>query len=228
MLISPLDEKKVLTKFPLTVNVLRKSSIKLKISKEHSDSFWGMIYKQFQKNWLGRVAWCVVIALSLVHCMGGFFRLSKPFVVYYDGNWYFPFFRYIFFSGFYTKRLDLFFNVLMFTLPLAVLALKKLPRRAAYITCGGILLAQFVVFFIVAFVGISDPASDPKLAKQRQETIQKRVKICNSDSLFPPKLNEGWDFDLRYMNNYARLNLVLRERQRKRQHERIMRYLNHI
>ena len=47
-----------------------------------------------------------------------FLASSKPFVVEYDGEWFFPLFRYLFYRGFFfTKRLDIFFNLLIFTFP---------------------------------------------------------------------------------------------------------------
>ncbi|MFK5283308.1 hypothetical protein ACI3PL_27420, partial [Lacticaseibacillus paracasei] len=41
-----------------------------------------------------------------------FFASSKPFVVCFEGKWYFPFFKYLYYSKYYTKKVDLFCNLL--------------------------------------------------------------------------------------------------------------------
>src|SRR5690348_16090813 len=109
--------------------------------------FWGTVWKRFQKRRLPLFAVYLVLAFGLIGLYAPFFASSKPFFVYYHG-WYFPLFRYLFYPGFYTKRLDLFFNLLMFTLPLAIATLFLFKRR--FLQVGGflaVLAAQVGLFF---------------------------------------------------------------------------------
>ncbi len=65
-----------------------------------------------------KLAALIIVLFVIVGIYAPFLASSKPLFVIFDGKWYFPLFRYLFYSGFYTKKIDLFFNVLMFTLPI--------------------------------------------------------------------------------------------------------------
>lgn len=80
-------------------------------------SFYQQIWKNFKKRPLGLFALFIVLLFCLMGIYAPFLASSKPIVVSYKGDWYFPLFRYLFFTGFYTKLLDIFFNLLIFTLP---------------------------------------------------------------------------------------------------------------
>jgi peptide/nickel transport system permease protein len=71
------------------------------------------------------------LSVILLYCIVGlyapFLASSKPIAVHFDGHWYFPLFRYLFFPGFYTKSIDLFFNALMFAFPLLLLGFWRRP-----------------------------------------------------------------------------------------------------
>lgn len=73
-----------------------------------------------------------------------FFASSKPFVVCFEGKWYFPFFKYLYYSKYYTKKVDLFCNLLMLTLPLMALSFIILKRGF-----------KWAFILIVALQGIS-------------------------------------------------------------------------
>ena len=182
-----------------------------------------MIWHQFIVIWPGEqplYASFSFFASSGVYAP--FLACSKPFCVNYEGHWYFPLFRYLCFSGFYTKRLDIFFNLLIFTLPAFIIAfhlLRNLPK----IRIGalfGIIALQIILFAYVVYSSPIDPAADPKLAAQQQMAIQKMLKnLKPGESLLP-----DWNFDLAYMTPYAKLNLVLQYKQRKQQNERLQKY----
>lgn len=193
---------------------------------QHQPSYWHAIYKQFNKSILSRLAFFVVILFCVAGIYAPFFASSKPFIIEYDGKLYFPFFRYIFFSGFYTKKLDIFFNVLMFTLPLFILFFKLFKNRAV----RGLLAAmwallQIGLFIYFGFIGIKDPASDKELSKKRQEEVQRLLTLRNKEFLFPPQRLQDFDFDLGFMNNYAKLNLVLRYQLGMEHNSRIISYI---
>lgn len=177
------------------------------------DHYWLRVWRQFCKHTLGKAALVIVILFCLAGIYAPFLAASKPFIVQYNGEWFFPLFRYLFYQGYYTKRLDIFFNLLIFTFPAVFLALYLLrDHKKGKKTVLGILLAlQIVLFIYFAYGRTQDPAFDLSLSKQRQEAL-----------LTHPL--PSWDFDLRFMNDYARLNLVLRYQQRQAQQNRLQRY----
>lgn len=165
--------------------------------------------KWIKHHLLGFIGASVVILFILVGVYAPFLASSKPLAVSYDGSIYFPLFRYLFFSGFYTKPLDIFFNLLMFTLPFFVLFWRRPKIFAA------LLLLQLGLFWWLAFYGISDPASDPKLSRERQAAIQSNLQSGSSLT---------WKEELAWMNNYARLNAVLRAYLGQRHHDTLAVY----
>lgn len=177
------------------------------------ETYWSITWRQLKKHKLGMAALAVVAVFCLTGVYAPFLASSKPFIVQYEGEWYFPLFRYLFFSGFYTKRLDIFFNLLIFTIPLAVIAI-LFWHRSPKQTLNALLLlsiAQLALFFYFGFGPLRDPAADPGLAKKKEEALKKHPL-------------PSWSFELNYMNAYARLNLLLRAQQQIAQQERLQKY----
>lgn len=177
------------------------------------DPYWKTVWKQFRKHRLGVASLGVILFFCLVGIYAPFLASSKPLIVNYDGEWYFPLFRYLFYIGFFTKRLDIFFNLLIFTMPLAVLALFLLRRHRylllwALSTLG---VVQMVLFVYFAFGVAKDPAVSSTLNKEKEAALKSN-------------LSPSWDFDLKYMTNYAKLNLLLRVQQRQEQQQRLQTY----
>lgn len=158
--------------------------------------------KRFSRSKLGMLGLVVVLLYFLVGVYAPFLASSKPIAVEWNGTWYFPLFRYLFFKGFYTKAVDIFFNLLIFTLPLALLT-----RR--WISVG---LLQIVLFCALWFLPLHDPASDRELSQMRQELLQQGVQ-------------DGWAFDLKYMSPYAQLNVIAENIRRKRHDARLRHYV---
>ncbi|MGK5594335.1 MAG: ABC transporter permease subunit [Parachlamydiaceae bacterium] len=193
--------------------------------EKHVDAYWHSLYRQFRKNLLGRLGFYFVLLFCFVGIYAPFFASSKPFAVKYDGNWYFPFFRYLFFSGFYTKKLDVFFNLLMFSLPIGIAGYLVIKNKRIFKSFLMVVaITHLLLFFFFSFFYLSDPASDPVLSQQRQEAIQRRIMAKKQLSLIPDQLQEDWHFNLRFMNQYAKLNTVLRYVQRKDHHKVLERY----
>ena len=167
-------------------------------------SYWSALWLQFKKHRLGFISLLVIGLFCLVGVYAPFLASSKPFVVYYDGNWYFPLFRYLFFQGFFTKRLDIFFNLLIFTLPLMLLVRRYLSA------VGAVIALQLGLFVLLLLYPLSDPASDPKLSQAKQEALQSHPE-------------QSWGFDLKYLPPYARLNLLLRQKVLREQDESLRR-----
>ncbi|MCE5316043.1 MAG: ABC transporter permease [Parachlamydia sp.] len=174
--------------------------------------FWYTIWKRFRQHRLGYAAFYVIVAFGLVGIYAPFLASSKPFCVFYDGQWYFPFFRYLFYTGFYTKRLDIFFNLLMFTLPLGCLIFLLVQQRWLRIFLEGLLIvAQVALFLTIVLSTPKDPEASPELAKERQVTLAKHPL-------------PSWSFDLSTMTPYAKLNLLLREKESAAQDRCLQRY----
>lgn len=150
------------------------------------------------KHPLGFMGALIVILFILMGLYAPFLASSKPIAIYYDHELYFPLFRYLFFQGFFTKPLDIFFNLLMFTLPVALFFWKK-PKLLAAIA-----IFQLAVFVCILTFGVKDPASNRELALARQK---------NSPTT--------WADELKSMNPYARLNLVVRTILRKNQDDQL-------
>lgn len=171
------------------------------------DLYWKLIWKQFKKHPLGILGLIVVLFFCLVGVYAPFLASSKPLVVKYDNQWFFPLFRYLFYSGFYTKKLDIFFNLLMFTLPATAVAF-WLCRHNKFLRTF-ILLAmccvQILFFLYFAFRQTHDPAAKASLVKFSQKY--------------------DWNNEVKQMTPYGRLNLILRYQQRKEQHERLVQML---
>ena len=177
------------------------------------DPYWVMIWRQFCKHPLGKAALAVVAVFCLVGIYAPFLAASQPFVVQYEGEWYFPLFRYLFYQGYYTKRLDIFFNLLIFTFPATLLAMYIFYRqkRSLAIALGLIFFLQIASFIYFAYGALQDPAYSKGLTDERQEALRSRPL-------------PSWEFDLRYMTPYGRLNLVLYNQQRERQHVRLQKF----
>lgn len=194
------------------------------MAKTHG--YWSRAWRQFKHHRIGY--WClwIVLLFVLMGIYAPFLASSKPFVVYFDGEWYFPLFRYLFYRGFFTKRLDLFYNLLMFTLPLlcgAFFFSRFYPRYRRFLVTV-VLLIQMLLFIYVSYRPMKDPASDPALNRKKQTLIQNQVKEMQQNPLFYTPLTISWGQELTLMTPYAKLNLILRYQQRKAQHDRLMAY----
>lgn len=187
-------------------------------------SFWKAFWNRFKGHRLGMLALYVVILFVIVGVYAPFLASSKPIVVYYDGSWYFPLFRYLFFAGFYTKRLDIFFNLLMFTLPVMICILYAV-KRFKWQLIALMLAIQFLLFFHYAFYQMNDPASSIELSRDRQAAIRAQM-LANADPANVPKPlpSSNWDFELAHMTPYAKLNMLVQYKLLKEQHIRLLQF----
>lgn len=144
------------------------------------------IWRNFYRKKLGMIALGLIIAFALVGIYAPFLAASKPILVRYENVWYFPLFRYLFFRGYYTKSIDLFFNLFMFILPFIVIAcclLKKHVRMGV--------VALFMLFQVIGYGWLmSGPIRDPGYYRAADP-------------------GETWGRELAAMSPYARLNLAL-------------------
>lgn len=166
-------------------------------------------FDRYRQHPAGILALGIVVLFALMGVYAPFLASSKPLFVIYDHQVYFPLFRYLFFRGFYTTYLDLFFNVFMFLLPLMIASFYLLKKKR-WMVIGFLLAVQVALFFYVAFTPSRDPASDPTLTNERIQALGKL-----GDQL------PTWDFELQFMSPYAKLNRLLRYKQLKNQNERL-------
>ncbi|CCB87216.1 inner membrane ABC transporter permease protein yejE [Parachlamydia acanthamoebae UV-7] len=169
----------------------------------HYDPYWSMIWKQFKKHPMGMIGLVIVCLFLFVGIYAPLLASSKPLFVIFENTWFFPLFRYLFYPGFYTKRLDIFFNLLMFTTPFALLGLWMLRNHPKKLRCVlmAIFFIQMALFLGVAFQTSQDPGASPQ----------------NKQSS-----SYDWKAEVKQMNPYARLNLILRYQQRAKQHARLV------
>ena len=175
------------------------------------DQYWNKVWKQFCQHRLGLIALIVVGIYCLVGIYAPLLASSKPLMVRFDGQWFFPLFRYLFYTGFYTKPIDIFFNLMMLTFPLFLAALWFVKKRWVALLA----LVQIFGFVCLMIWPVKDPASEPEKAKERLDKLLEMRKKGESPS---------WEFDLSYLNDYARLNQVLRFQLYKQQHEKVLSY----
>lgn len=126
-----------------------------------------------KKHFLGFLGAFFVLLFILVGVYAPFLASSQPIVVRFDGEIYFPFFRYLFYQGFYTKPLDIFFNILMFTLPIMVLGAWK-----RFFLLFGIVL-QFLLFAYIAFFGVKNPISGEGESQKKYKEMEMGVSFYN-------------------------------------------------
>ncbi len=176
-------------------------------------TYWEAVWSRFCTHKLGLLALFVIALFCLAGIYAPLLASSRPLLVEWDGVYYFPLLRYLFYTGFFTKGLDIFFNLLMFTLPCLLIAF-FIFKQSRGLVFTFFCLAQFLAFFYFFSGNVKDPASDPKLNAERQQAIQEKLK--EKGRVLP-----SWDFDLKYMTPYAKLNLITRYLILKNQQERL-------
>lgn len=177
----------------------------------YEKSYWYTVWEQYRTHPIGVFSLCILSIFGLVGIYAPFLASSKPLIVIYDGTWYFPLFRYLFYLGFYTKYIDLFFNLLMFTFPGMLISL-FLKKPYGYYFGMGFVFIQLLGFILLMMFPISDPSSDVTLTKKRIEWVRE-----NQTGL-------PWETELKFMNSYAKLNLLLENRLIKNLHDRLTPY----
>lgn len=179
------------------------------MSDEHS--YWQAYWHQFKGRRLGYLALWIVFLFCCIGIYAPFLASSRPIVVGYEGTVFSPLFRYLFYPEFFSKKLDLFFNLLMFSFPWMVFCCfsKKVHSKGKWLL--RIFAMQLLAFLYVCYHPVDDPAGNSELTRKRIEAIR-------SD----PDLT--WKANLDYMNSYAKLNLLLRYRLMKEQHLRLSAY----
>lgn len=188
-------------------------------------TYWQTIWARVIRRPLGALGMLVLGLFIIMALYAPFLASSKPLVVVYDGTFYFPLFRYLFSTAFFTKKIDLFFNLLGVFLPLYLLAvwLKPQYKLGIRIALPGLLLTLFLYF---GFVEVLNPADSPYLNRQKEALILQLEQEPSDREARAKSVLPSWDIELEYMNQYAKLNLVLKEFNRRSWHEKIVESLD--
>lgn len=187
----------------------------------HYESYRSLIWKQFRKNPIGLVALSFFILFFLIGLYAPILASSKPLMVVWNGKPYFPLLRYLFYRGYFSKPIDLFYNLLMFTLPLTLgLYLLLKSKWVVWV----MLFVQGALFIWLLSGVVKDPASSLALAQNRQNAFLASQTYRTDPLLSPITPYMGWNVEQKYMTNYGKLSLLLKERTIQQQHSRLMKY----
>lgn len=156
------------------------------MNQKQFPSFWQSFSARFISYRLGCFALIVVSLFCLMAVYAPLLASSKPFFVEYQGDWYFPLFRYLFYPQFFTKKLDIFYNLMMFTLPLFLFVFYLRSKVGMII----VLILQISLFLFLVVKPLKNPAYNGTV----------KVEALN------------WKNELSKMNGYAKLNLLLQYR----------------
>lgn len=183
--------------------------------------YWQALWNRYKKKPSGVVALFVLALFVFVAAYAPFLASSKPLCVAYDGHIYFPLFRYLLSSAFYSKKIDLFFNLLGLFIPLVFLF-----RRFGKMAYFALFVAFVGLFTYFGFFKVLDPALSARLEQQKQALIL-QMNATSENEMLPRERYQlpSWDFELEFSNDYAKLNLVLDQWVMREQHERLVRAL---
>lgn len=188
----------------------------------HYTSYWQSVWGRFKKHPVGLLALIFISFIFLVGLYAPFLASSKPLLVVWHDTYYFPLFRYLFYTGYFSKPIDLFYNLLMFTLPAGVAIALLFKGTLKKNLLLGLMLLHFLLFgWIIWGPAFKDPASDPALQQKRRDFLQKNTVFRDDPLLAPFPFQPTWDFELNHMSPYAQLNSVLKYQQRQDQEKRL-------
>jgi peptide/nickel transport system permease protein len=157
-------------------------------------NYWLEVFTRCRKRPLGMISGGVILLFVAVALWAPFLASSKPICVVWQDRFYFPLFRYLLSSSFFTKKLDIFFNalgILAFVFPISFLFPKKYKSAfRAFLYAGACFLFVYFGFFHVI---------DPAISKKKNEEKQKALL----------KGPLSWDEELSFMTAYGKLNLVV-------------------
>lgn len=165
------------------------------------DPYWRAICTRFFRHKTGLAGMAVFLVLTFLGIYAPFFASSKPLFVLYGNEPYFPLFRYLFYKGFYTKGIDLFFNLAMFFIPLFVVTFLFRKRVGRIMRMGALL--SFIFLFLLVENGIVE---NPEKSIQQPATEAGNVSLN-----FSKEIHEA--------SPYGKLNLLLEHILSKKRHD---------
>jgi peptide/nickel transport system permease protein len=184
-----------------------------------SESYWAVVWRQYKKSKTGIAALFVLILFFVVGIYAPLFASSKPFLVIWNHKLYFPLLRYLFYAGFYTKPIDLFFNLLMFTLPLALFGIWFFKKRGRKFFLAGMALSQILLFSWILSGGVKNPVKEGALLVARKSASEGHLRYHEDPLLAPFAPQMSWSLDVEHLCDYAKLNQLLKYKHLQAQHQ---------
>ncbi|WP_213358067.1 ABC transporter permease [Chlamydiifrater phoenicopteri] len=182
------------------------------------DSPFKAFIRAYKKNFLASIAFKVFLVIALIGVYAPLFASGKPVLVYWNGKYYWPLFRYLWFKGYYTKSIDIFFNVLMLSLPFFILSWKLLKGKIRGVVVGLFAILHLAVFSIVDAGYVKDPTGDEQLRLLRSTELCAQKEDEDQEALvIVPKDSRTWDYEKSFMSTYEKLGLLIRSLYRVRQ-----------
>ncbi|WP_213318712.1 ABC transporter permease [Chlamydiifrater volucris] len=190
-----------------------------KLNKTTSvDSPLKSFVRAYKKNFLASLAFKLFLIISIVGIYAPLFASGKPVLVYWNGEYYWPLFRYLLFKGYYTKSIDIFFNVLMLSLPFFILSWKLLRGKIRGTALAILTILHLALFFVVDAGYVKDPSGDEQLRLLRSTGLYASKEVESHDALvILPKELRTWDYEKSFMSTYEKLGLLIRSLYRIRQ-----------
>ncbi|AAD18736.1 oligopeptide ABC transporter permease protein [Chlamydia pneumoniae TW-183] len=188
-------------------------------------SFYQRFLSAYYKNLLASLSWKFFISVALIGIYAPLFASSKPLLVTWHGEIFFPLLRYLFFPGYYTKPVDLFFNVLMVTFPFFILSFKLTRGWLRRWLLGLCIISQCMIFAWAYSGKVQDPALAENLKKMRAEKVRENISKVNSEMvMLLPKDTRTWEMERRYMSTYEQLGILIKAKYRKKQEASVKKY----
>ncbi|ADH18181.1 ABC transporter permease [Chlamydia trachomatis] len=180
-------------------------------------------FRAYNRRALPSIALKFFIGLMLIGIYAPLFASSKPILVRWHGERYFPLFRYLLFPGFYTKSIDLFFNVLMLTLPFFILGFRYLSGVWKKLFLGVVTGIHIAVFSFALSGRVQDPCRDELLKQKRAKHLQQELKTTPKTEFLPTiaKRTRTWESERAYMSKYEQLGMLVKAKYRKMQHDHL-------
>jgi len=185
-------------------------------------SYWQSIWHRFRSRPSGMLGLCILLLFVCVALFAPFLASSIPLCVVYDNTLYFPLFRYLFSESFFTKKIDIFYNLLgIVTIAfLCSFFFQKNVRRYVQLV---LIALQLVGFWFFGFFYAVDPANSPRLNIEKQKAFLELKGVKTSPIVKRQKITiPSWEFDLAYMTPYAKLLLLLKEKTSLAHHKRVL------
>ncbi len=125
------------------------------------------------------IALCAAIFLTVfvfIAFFAPFLASNQPIFAVFEGNIYFPLFRYLLYPGFYTKPIDQAFNLLLLFLPIFFLLYKRFWIPA---------LLFVVTFFTLQFFPIKNPISPGNNYERLEKVLSYTLEKEQQEKLLP-------------------------------------------
>lgn len=132
--------------------------------------------RELKRRPIALLAAIFLILFVLIAFFAPFLASNQPIFAIFEGQFYFPLFRYLLFPGFYTKPIDQAFNLLLLFLPLFIILYKKIWIPA---------LLFVAVFVVLQIFPIKNPVSSGNAYDQFEKVLSYTLEKEQQERLLP-------------------------------------------